>query len=151
MMAESLFVDITVDLLKRGHSVRFRAIGKSMQPTINEGEIVMVEPVMPSEVKRGDIVLYESHKGVIAHRVVAIDPHHSILHPLSSILSVSFIIRGDAGECDEFVEPQKVLGRVVSVERAGRTFYLNSKRAKMFRTARRYASALKQCMMRLVI
>lgn len=158
-MAEHLFVDVTIDLLKRGTPVRFRANGKSMQPTISEGEIITVEPVKPSLVKRGDIVLYQNHCGVIAHRVVAIlNPRSSIfnsfftsiLHPQFSILSTFFILRGDAsGACDEPVKPQQILGRVISVERDGRSFRLNTLKAKIFHSARRRASLLKQRIVRI--
>lgn len=67
-----LFVDVSVDLLRRGYSVRFQANGRSMDPTIQEGEWITVEPVEPSHIKRGDIILYQNHNGVIAHRVVKI-------------------------------------------------------------------------------
>jgi signal peptidase I len=67
-----LFVDVSVDLLRRGYSVRFQANGRSMHPTIQEGEWITVEPVEPSHIKRRDIILYQNHNGVIAHRVVKI-------------------------------------------------------------------------------
>jgi hypothetical protein len=67
------FADLATELLERGHSVRFQAPGRSMHPTIREGETITVEPVEPSAVKRGDIILYRSESGVIAHRVICIE------------------------------------------------------------------------------
>jgi hypothetical protein len=158
-----LFVDITVDLLRRGCTVRFRANGRSMEPVINEGEIITVEPVMPHEVKRGEIVLYQNHRGVIAHRVVAIKDRSdelrglrseqkkksptrsSALSPQHSSLVIFFILRGDSATlCDEPVEPQQILGRVVTVERHGRPIHLNSLKARVYHTARRHVSLLKR-------
>lgn len=158
-----LFVDVTIDLLKRGQRVRFEATGKSMKPTINEGEIITVEPVNPSLVKRGDIVLYQNHKGVLAHRVVAIQKksdevpglrtekerkfltQSSALSPQHSVLTTFFILRGDAsGACDEPVKPPQILGRVISVERNGRSLCLNTLKARISHIARRHASFLKQ-------
>ncbi len=152
LSSHPLFVDITVDLLKRGHRVCFQTIGRSMRPTINEGEIITVEPVKPSLVKRGDIVLYQNPRGVIAHRVVGIKKRSDELRgpPHHSSLIAFFILRGDAlGACDEPVKPQQIFGRVVTVERYGRPFPLNSLKARMFHTARRHASLLKHWIIRI--
>ena len=53
-----MFPDPMTELLRRGAYVRFRAIGASMQPTIEDGELITVAPVAPESVKRGDILLY---------------------------------------------------------------------------------------------
>jgi len=147
-----LFVDVVIDLLKRGTTVRFRAIGRSMQPTISEGEIITVEPVEPSQVKRGDIVLYQNHRGVIAHRVVAIEKKSDELPgpPHQSSLVTFFILRGDAsGVCDEPVKSQQILGKVVSVERRGHHIHLNSLKAKFLHTARLYVHRFKMRIVRI--
>ncbi len=87
------FAEVTAALLRRGNSVRFRATGSSMYPTIREGEAITVEFVEPRDVQRGDILLYRSAKRVIAHRVVAIlNPPSSILYPQSSIFPRSSIL-----------------------------------------------------------
>ena len=65
-----MFNEITAELLSRGNRVRFRAIGASMQPTIEDGELITVAPVAPESVNRGDILLYQNERGVVAHRVV---------------------------------------------------------------------------------
>jgi len=67
-----LFADVCVGLLNIGQSVRFKANGWSMHPTICDGEIINVEPVLPSQVRHGDIILYRSPRGITAHRVVHI-------------------------------------------------------------------------------
>src|SRR5207244_13021319 len=68
----AIFPDLTAELLRRGSCVRFRATGASMQPTIEDGEVITVAPVTPMAVKRGDILLYQNELGVFAHRVVRI-------------------------------------------------------------------------------
>jgi signal peptidase I len=111
---DAAFVDVVCDLLRRGHSVRFRAKGASMHPTIQEGEAITVAPARPAEIRRGDVVLYRLGRGVIAHRVarVARKPGGALV----------FIPRGDASQSgDEPVEEVAILGRVVAVERGGRT------------------------------
>jgi len=121
-----VFSDISAELLRRGARVRFRATGRSMQPTILEGEAITVEPVAPAAITPGDILLYRWKRGVIAHRVIRIErtnggavtqpsvlspqssvlgAQSSVLRPPSSVLGAqssvlspqsSFILRGDA-------------------------------------------------------
>ncbi len=131
-----IFTEASHELLKLGYAVRFRAGGQSMFPTIKDGEMITVEPVATDEIKRGDIVLYRFKRGVIAHRVVSIEKQAGSGH--------RFILRGDSSAmCDAPVEAEKVLGRVISVEREGRNINLASRKAKLIRAARSRASRLK--------
>lgn len=135
------FVEVSDELLSRGNSMRFRADGKSMHPTIQEGEKITVEPVAPSDVKVGDIILYRFDRGVIAHRVVSIEnANNSALSPHHL-----FLLHGDASDtCDEPVELGQILGKVVSVERDGRIINLDCRRARLLHKARVYASRLRK-------
>jgi len=133
----NVFTELTAELLERGTCVRFQAAGHSMYPAIKDGEMIKVEPVEPSHIKKGDIVLYRMKKGVIAHRVVHIERRNGG--------SPFFVIRGDTLEtCDGIVEPRQVIGRVISVERNGRDYKLNGIHAKLFHNLRFYASSLKR-------
>ncbi len=149
------------ELLRGGTSVRFRANGRSMYPSIRDGEVVVVEPVEPSDVKRGDIVLYrldrstptqssvlspQSSSGVIAHRVVQVNRSNG-----SHEEALLFRLRGDASSCcDEPVEAQQILGLVVFVERKGRSIHLASSRTKMLHRLRIFASRLKSWILQTV-
>jgi signal peptidase I len=136
-----LFTDVSTELLRSGQSIRFRAPGRSMYPTIKEDETITVQPVAPSVIKMGEIILYLLEGVVIAHRVVRIEQGEDG--------GSRFIARGDAsGVADEPVEPAQVLGKVVSVERGGRIIDLYGRRAKMLRTAHVCASRLKRWMLR---
>ncbi len=140
-----VFSDVSAELLRRGARVRFRATGRSMQPTILEGEAVTVEPVAPAAVTRGDIVLYRWERGVIAHRVIHIESKKAEAVTQPSVLSPPscFILRGDASlSCDTPVQPEQVIGKVVAVERGGRRIDLASRKAKLRRTCRVWASRL---------
>jgi hypothetical protein len=188
---QHLFIDVSTELLRQGQSVRFRAPGQSMHPTIKEGENIRVEPIAPFDIKRGDILLYIVGRKVVAHRVVSIkrdksnftsqspspssanfaiqSTSHSSAnfstHALTPSLAHSsahsstqasihskalnpqliFILRGDASlTCDDPVEAQQVLGKVVSVERGGRSIDLYCRRVKIIRTIRLCASRLKR-------
>ncbi len=111
-----------------------------MYPSIGEGELITVEPVVPSDVQLGDIILYRSARGLIAHRVVGSSPTQS------SVLSPHhfFLLRGDASLCcDQPVAASQILGRVVFVQRDGRSVALASPGAQMWHKGRRLASWLK--------
>ena len=184
---QHLFIDVSTGLLRQGQSVRFQAPGRSMHPTIKEGETIRVEPIAPFDIKRGDILLYIVGRKVIAHRVVSIKSEkndsqsnssvnfaiqstshspanfsthastpslaHSSAHSSTqaSIHSKAlnpqliFILRGDASlTCDDPVEEQQVLGKVVSVERGGRSIDLYNRKVKIIRTLRLCASHIKR-------
>lgn len=105
--------EVSAELLTRGYGVRFHATGSSMHPTIRDGEPITVVVTEPSEISRGDIVLYRRGRCVIAHRVVAIarDAEGGQI----------FVCRGDAADAaDAPVWPQQILGQVVAVDRARR-------------------------------
>ncbi len=140
-----VFSDVSAELLRRGARVRFRATGRSMEPTIHEGEAITVEPVAPAAITRGDILLYRWERGVIAHRVIRIERTQRAGVPQSSVLSphYSLILRGDASaSCDTPIQPEQVIGKVIAVERAGRRIDLASRRAKLKRTCHVWASRL---------
>jgi signal peptidase I len=121
---DAAFVDVVSDLLRRGHSVRFRASGGSMHPTIREGEAITVARARPAEIRRGEVILYRLGRGVIAHRVARIAQR-----PDGTLV---FIPRGDASQSgDQPVEELAILGRVVTVERNGRALDPAALRARV--------------------
>lgn len=139
-MAEGFFVNLTGNLLWEGYSVRCRTYGMSMYPTIEDGEKVVVEPVAPAQIKRGDIILYRRHEGMIAHRVVRI----ARTKQRGRSPQRCFILRGDASDsCDEPVEPERILGKVVAVEQCGRSIALDGMGAKISHILRSYGSRFK--------
>ena len=160
---QHLFSDMVTELLERGHSARFQAPGRSMHPTIREGEKITVEPVEPRAVRTGDIILYRTKTGVIAHRVIrivqrdffseaALRAERSVLKPRPSPSQPSslspqhlFFLRGDASvNCDRPVEGRQILGKVVSVERDGRLIDPYSPNAKAMYLTRLSVSLLKR-------
>lgn len=144
MMTGKLLLDLSNELLRNGQSVRFSAPGRSMYPTIREGEPITVQPVSPSAVQKGDIILYRWRQGVIAHRIVGIE------NPNGE--SARFVLRGDAsGACAESVKPEQILGKVVAVDRGGRRIDLYSTRLKIERMLRAWAAAFKWWLLRNII
>ena len=100
----SLFHLLTSDLVAGGYGLRFQAVGRSMLPTIQDGEIVHVKPVATEMLRIGDIVLLRTGEQFKAHRIVR-------------KRGQSFITRGDAGvDTDGEIRCDQILGRVTAKE-----------------------------------
>jgi len=109
------FGALVADVLQRSHRVRFRVRGRSMYPSIRNGDIVLVEKTDPASLRVGDVVVVRNGAGtLLVHRIVRIvrcDGRRGC------------ITRGDAGfHEDGDMRAEQVLGRVRSVERDGRAF-----------------------------
>jgi len=114
MASAQVFSDVVESLLAAGVQVRVRAAGRSMLPTIRNGECLVIAPVAQRAIERGDVLLFETWRGLLAHRVLAIEIGHDGAR--------RFTLRGDASlDSDRPVLAAAVVGRVVGVERAGRT------------------------------
>ncbi len=123
-----------------------------MYPTIRDGEMITVEPAIPSQVKRGDILLHSNTRRVIAHRVVRIARRKVVLDSPTSVPGIFFILRGDASSvCDEPVDPVQVLGKVVSVERNGQLIALDSWKSMLFYAAHLCGSRFKRSVIRSIL
>jgi signal peptidase I len=166
-----MFSELITDLLKDGFKVSFTAPGHSMFPTIIANETVLVEPIEPSAVSKGDIVLYRSNGNLIAHRVMGIITdakgfeYSNLLNAFkpaqashacqdsakkssrSSVLSPHhfIILRGDA--CFDFDKPvasDRVMGKVVFIQRNGRSINPYSRKHKLTCRVRIWASRLER-------
>ncbi len=94
--------------------VRFRADGQSMQPNVLDGDTVVVAPISAGRPQRGDIALTRGEQGFVLHRVVGFDE-----------VKGAILTRGDAGQQNDPCAA-KVLGKVVAIERDGKTISLTS-------------------------
>jgi signal peptidase I len=98
---------LIADLLARGHAVRFRAAGASMNPIIRGEDYLHVAP-LTTPVRRGDVVLTIANRGLTAHRVIALNGE-------------SLVTRGDNAPADDApVDRDRVLGVVTHAECDGR-------------------------------
>lgn len=102
----SVATEVIVDLLARGHAVRFQAGGDSMHPVIRGEDYLHVVPA--DRVRRGDVVLTLAPRGLTAHRVIEVSEQ-------------TLVTRGDnIRENDAPVDRSRVLGLVTHAERDGR-------------------------------
>lgn len=128
---EPAFESTVVDLLARGHAVRFLAHGDSMYPTIRSGEHVCVAPVAHgSPLTVGDVVLARAHRGLTAHRIVDLHSNGIVMRGDNSILS------------DSALQPQSVIGRVSHIERHGNRIGVASAPPRTRVYARRIANRI---------
>jgi hypothetical protein len=85
--------------LRAGFAVTLRVRGGSMWPLLWTGQSITVEPAAETSLRRDDIAVFETAHGLVAHRVVAVDP---------------WVTRGDRCRADD-VDRSALLGRVRSV------------------------------------
>jgi hypothetical protein len=114
------FAELVKESVRDGISLRFSAPGKSMSPSIEDGDVITVAPCGFSEVRLGDVVLfYEQNIDLMAHRVIRICRNEG---------AEFLVARGDVGRsiCSR-VTPEQVLGRVVAVERADRAIPISGR------------------------
>jgi signal peptidase I len=131
-MEGARFGDLAAELLARGVTVRFRAAGRSMLPTLHDGDCLIVAPVSPREVAVGDVVLCEGRRGPVAHRVAAVEA--------AAGGRARFVLRGDASlENDPPIDEAHLRGRVVALERGGRRWPIASPPAAPLRWLRELA------------
>ncbi|HEX3576945.1 MAG TPA: S24/S26 family peptidase [Thermoanaerobaculia bacterium] len=99
------------EVLAAGHSARFRASGDSMYPAIRSGDYLHIVPCDASELRRGDVILAMTERGLTAHRIVRIRDGEGGLR---------ITMRGDnALRSDDPVAADDILGRVERVENGG--------------------------------
>lgn len=103
------FFCLAETILKEGNCIRFRVEGWSMSPSIRDGNIIKVSPVM-DDITPGDIIFYRSEGNtVVVHRVVK-----KIKKDGKEII----ITKGDsASYLDSPISSEQVLGKVVAVKR----------------------------------
>ena len=107
------------EVLRAGCAVRFRARGASMWPSIRDGDVVKIQPMGSTAIRRGDVVLYYSGQGrLVAHRVA---------NRCTQQGCVELLMQGDAlTRPDGLVPQEQVLGRLVAIQRSGRCVRLDT-------------------------
>jgi signal peptidase I len=121
------FEELSIEVLKAGHDLRFEARGWSMRPLVRDGDVLLVRPAGNGEIAVADIVLYRSpRRGIVVHRVVGIrrDGHERVLS-----------VKGDAARRpDPAVLESHVAGKIVAIERSGRSINPDNRGWRYFST-----------------
>ena len=108
-----------VNSLLAGDRVRFQATGGSMQPFIQNYDILEVAPLVGKQITRGDVLLVETNEGrLFAHRVVKTGRRNGI--PI-------YLTKGDScSSPDGWIRRDDILGRVEVIERVNHRIDLTS-------------------------
>jgi uncharacterized repeat protein (TIGR01451 family) len=118
--------------------VRFRADGQSMQPNVLDGDTVVVAPISAvGKPERGEIALTRGENGFVLHRVVGIDA-----------VSGAIVTRGDCGQQNDPCAA-KLLGKVIAIERDGKTISLTSRGTAFRHSVRTQTHRLQRAGLRL--
>lgn len=114
-LEDDAFVELAAEILQQGGSFQFRAHGASMAPFVRDGDLLTVAACEPAALRVGEIALLRTDRDrIIAHRVVG-----------KSVEDGDWMLdtRGDARLASDGPAPgDRVLGRIVRVQRGGRTY-----------------------------
>lgn len=106
------FTWLTGDLLRSGRSVRFQALGYSMQPEILHGDVVIIAPVVHPLSDHEIVLCLTRGERPILHRIVETKVNLDGQR--------LYLLRGDAHDAvDGWLGAEHILGRMVAVERRG--------------------------------
>lgn len=110
--------ELAAEVLAQGSRLQFAARGSSMLPFIREGDLLTVAPLGRGGLRLGEIALYRpADRAVLAHRIIG-----------RGATDGCWLARGDAAWGPvERVRREQVLGRVVALERRGRTRRLDTR------------------------
>ena len=118
---------LAATVLDHGNACRIRVSGHSMLPFIAEGDIVEVSPLSnsTSPIQLGDVVLCK------------LGTNHYVVHRIARIIagnqsSLTYETQGNAAyTIDGIVTPDKILGRVITVEHNGKRKHIDTKAQRL--------------------
>lgn len=89
---------------------RLKTFGQSMEPLLQEGDVVFFKKVSFSQIKLNNIIVVKKNKKIFTHRVIYITPSYLVTKGDNNHLS------------DGKIYPRQILGKVYKVRREGTTF-----------------------------
>lgn len=102
-------LSLAADVLRAGSSIRLKARGVSMLPTLWPGDVLSIVPLDGKPIRAGDIVLILRGSRAIVHRV---------RNRIESVEGPRWITRGDAVlQSDPPASKSEILGRINGVFR----------------------------------
>lgn len=101
--------NIGFSLLAEGKTLKVRADGYSMYPSVKPGAVIFIEPLAPeTNLVPGEIIAWKRESGFVVHRLSRI---------LKTNDNISYITRGDScASEDPPVNRELIAGKVVRVE-----------------------------------
>ena len=96
-------------LLSEGKTIRIKAHGYSMYPSIKPGSVILIEPIaIKGNPVVGEIIAVKKNNGLIIHRLSRINVKNA---------ATTYIARGDSNAFeDRPVELDAIAGRIIGAE-----------------------------------
>jgi hypothetical protein len=119
---ETYQLDLAAEVLSSNGTIRLRALGTSMLPSIWPGDVLSIESNLAEQIVPGDLVLVARDGRFVVHRLV-------------ERRSSQWITRGDAmPQNDPPVADGQLLGKVFTIHRLRRAVVPNPRVAPLVRT-----------------
>lgn len=100
--------EVGLTLLSEGKTLKLRAEGFSMYPSIKPGSLVYIEPADIPALKKGDIVVWRLDPGFVMHRIV---------RKFEKNNQVFVVTRGDCNLYEDEALPENlIVGKVTGIE-----------------------------------
>jgi len=108
-LSYTVLKDIGFLLLAEGKTIRVRAEGLSMYPSIKSGSVIFIKPLeIDIEPLPGEIIAWKRDSGIVVHRLISVYKQKGQKY---------FVTRGDSSLAeDEPVLIEQIAGKVVRVE-----------------------------------
>jgi signal peptidase I len=108
-LSHTVLKDIGFMLLAEGKTIRVRADGTSMHPSVKSGSVIFIKPIEKGDrLLPGEIIAWKRDTGIVVHRLIRTYRQKG---------QEFFVTRGDSSlEEDEPVLSEQIAGRVVRVE-----------------------------------
>jgi signal peptidase I len=117
-------LNLCQEVLAKGGTFQFRAFGGSMFPFIRPGDLLTTKAVDPTDLSIGEVLLYQREGRSFVHRLVK-----------KKIINGThlFITHGDhLTSSDPAIPGFQILGKVICIERSGRTIHLDTPFQRMW-------------------
>jgi signal peptidase len=109
---------LILNQLGNGRKIALRVSGKSMYPLIRKGDPIHIEKCDPNTLSTGDIITFRKDDIYVTHRMLCVVKKGD---------TIKLITKGDnETTTDRPISPDQILGKVVALERTGRTIHFGS-------------------------
>ena len=110
--SHSIIKNIGLTLLSEGKTIRIKAHGYSMYPSIKPGSLILIEPLnVKGPPRPGEIIAIRRETGLVVHRLSKIIRGNG---------TTTYIARGDSNAYpDNPVKLDKIAGRITGAESTG--------------------------------